>query len=140
MALSFLQNGVTDNIRNNKRKAKVVLITWDALPSLFRTKLNSQQDKLIRVTKWAEDNNPDYPMEARMLFGNACVPFGIHPTDMNLVKSIPCQNVAQGKKQLNEFIDAIEDDIDVQKTLADFLMKKVRFDTATIPSHLLGDA
>ena len=59
MALSFLQNGVTDNIRNNKRKAKAVLITWTGISAYFKNKLNKDEAKLIRETQWAKDNNPE---------------------------------------------------------------------------------
>jgi len=137
MALSFLQNGVTDNIRNNKRKAKVVLITWGELTSHFKDKLNKDEAKLIRETQWAKDNNPEFPLEARMMFGNANVPLGIHPKDKNLVKSVPCKDIAQGKKQLEEFIAGLENDFDTQCVVARFLNGKKRFDATSIPEEFL---
>ena len=142
MTLSFLQHGVTETTRNNKRKAKVVLITWDKLTSHFKEKLKDQSNKLIRETQWAKGNNPDYPMEARMMFGNANVPFGYHggTQPQHLVKSIPCKDETQGKKQLNEFIAGLENDIDVQKVVAEFVNGKKGFDATTIPSELLGEA
>lgn len=138
MALSFLKYGVTPQKRNN-RKAEPTVITWDELSSHFNNLLSDNPEKLIRETKWSRRNNPQFPMEARMMFGNANVPMGYYGgnTKNHLVKSIPCNSMAQGKKQLKEFIEAIESDIETQQVVARFLKNQKSFDYSSIPSSIL---
>ena len=142
MALSFIQHGITANKRK-KRKSTPTLITWKGLVQHFQDQvIGDDVEKLIRETKYAGDNTPKYPMECRLMFGNANVPFGYRggTTEEDLVKSIPCKNVEQGKKTLAECIQAIETDNDVRKVLANFFKGRKGFDSKTIPSELLGGA
>ena len=139
MALSFLKHGVTERLRNSKRKAKAPLITWEELPSYFQDQLNTNPGKLIRETKWAKDfTNGDYPMEARIMFRNANVPFGHYPNTQELCKSVPCKDMNQGKKQLEEFIQGLNNDQDTQKVVAQWIKSRKGFDASTIPGELLG--
>ena len=142
MALSFIEHGITANKRK-KRKSTPTLITWDGLAKHFHDQLMGDDvEKLIRETKYAGDNTPKYPMECRLMFGNANVPFGYRggTSPEHLVKSIPCKNVEQGKKTLAECIQAIETDDDVKKVVANFFKNKKTFDATTIPKDLLGGA
>ena len=138
--LHFIQNyGITAQKRK-KKKSTPSLITWDGLQQHFQRQLEGDVKKIIRETKYAKANNPEYPMEARLMFGNANVPFGYvgGNTDDHLVKSIPCKNVEQGKKTLMEVIDAIKSDNSIRKVLANFFKGRTGFDDSTIPSELLG--
>jgi hypothetical protein len=114
-------------------------VKWDGLKTYFENQIKNNTEKLIRETKYAKANNPEYPMEARLMFGNANVPFGYvgGNTDDHLVKSIPCKNVEQGKKTLMEVIDAIESDNSIRKVLANFFKGRTGFDDSTIPAGLL---
>lgn len=138
--LHFIQNyGITAQKRKRK-KSTPSLITWDGLQQHFQRQLEGDVKKIIRETKYAKANNPEYPMEARLMFGNANVPFGYvgGNTDDHLVKSIPCKNVEQGKETLMEVIDAIKSDNSIRKVLANFFKGRTGFDDSTIPSELLG--
>ena len=138
-ALHFIQNyGITAQKRKRK-KSTPSLTTWDGLKQHFQGQLEGDVKKIIRETKYAKANHPEYPMEARLMFGNANVPFGYvgGNTDDHLVKSIPCKNVEQGKKTLMEVIDAIESDNSIRKVLANFFKGRTGFDTTTIPPELL---
>ena len=138
MALSFLEYGITAKTRKNK-KSSPTLVKWNELKTLFEKQIENNTDKLIRETVYAKANNPKYPMECRLMFGNANVPFGYvgGNTDDHLVKSIPCKNIEQGKKTLMEVINAIETDNDVRKIVANFLKGRTGFDDSTIPTGLL---
>ena len=138
MALSFIETGVTDRIRNSKRKGKVTLIEWGGLASYFTNKLKADTDKLIRETQWAKERDANNPIETRMMFGNANVPMGTNKTN-DLVKSVVCKDEAQGKKYLNEFIVGLDNDIDVQRVVAQFMIGRKGFDASTIPTTLLGE-
>lgn len=138
--LHFIQNyGITAQKRKRK-KSTPSLTTWDGLQQHFQRQLEGDVKKIIRETKYAKANNPEYPMEARLMFGNANVPFGYvgGNTDDHLVKSIPCKNVEQGKETLMEVIDAIKSDNSIRKVLANFFKGRTGFDDSTIPSELLG--
>jgi hypothetical protein len=140
MTLSFLEHGVTQKKRAKGRKVTPALTTWEGLIPYFKTQLKDNPDKLIRETQWATDSNPEYPLEARQMFGNANVPMGYFggTKKENLVKSVPCSSIEQGKKQLNEFIEGLDTDVDVQRIVAKFMKDRRGFDTSTIPSNLLG--
>ena len=76
-------------------------------------------------------------MEARILFGNANVPFGYKKnlrTERQMVFAVPCKDEAQGKKQLLEFIEGLEKDNDVKQVVADWLQSKktLKFDNSTM--------
>jgi hypothetical protein len=142
MALSFIQHGITAKKRMN-RKSTPTLMTWDGLVKHFQDQVMGDDiEKLIRETKFAKTNTPEYPMECRLMFGNANVPFGYRDgsSEEDLVKSIPCKDVEQGKKILTEVIQAIETDNDVRKVVAKFFKNRKGFDSLTIPSDLLGGA
>ena len=142
MALSFIEHGITANKRK-KRKSTPTLITWKGLVQHFQDQvIGDDVEKLIRETKYAGDNTPKYPMECRLMFGNANVPFGYRggTSEEDLVKSIPCKNVEQRKKTLAECIQAIETDNDVKKVVANFFNNRKGFDSETIPPELLGGA
>ena len=142
MALSFIQHGITAKKRKD-RKSTPTLMTWDGLVKHFQDQvMGDDVEKLIRETKFAKDKKDGYPMECRLMFGNANVPFGYRggTSEEDLVKSIPCKNVEQGKKTLAECIQAIETDNDVRKVLANFFKGRKGFDSKTIPSELVGGA
>ena len=142
MALSFIQHGITAKKRKD-RKSTPTLMTWNGLVKYFQDQVAGEDiQKLIRETKFQEDKNDGYPMECRLMFGNANVPFGYRggTSPEHLVKSIPCKNVEQGKKTLAECIQAIETDDDVKKVVANFFKNKKTFDATTIPKDLLGGA
>ena len=142
MALSFLKYGVTPSKRNTKRRVQPTLITWKELPSVLRTSIEENTDRLIRQSQWAENyTEGEYPMECRHIFGNANIPIGYQGgnSSKHLVKSVPCKNVKQGKETLEEIVQAIESDRDTQKVVANFLYGRKGFDSTTIPNQLLGD-
>jgi len=139
MTLSFLEYGVTERIRTSQRKKDFLRYNWEDLPSYFNNRLKNQPDKLVRETKWAKANRPGYPMEARMMFSNANVPLGNFPGTTELVKSIPCKDTDQGIEQLKEFIQSLEEDIETQKVVAQFMNGKAGMNSESIPSDLLGD-
>jgi len=93
----------------------------------------------VRPTKFAKDNFGDkgFNMEARILFGNANVPFGYKPGTSNLAFNVPCKDEAQGKKQLVEFIEGLEKDNDTQKVVAEWFQSKpnLKFDNSSIPDE-----
>ena len=138
MALSFLEYGITAKTRKNK-KSSPTLVKWNELRKHFENQIKNNTEKLIRETVYAKVNTPDYPMECRLMFGNANVPVGYvgGTTDDHLVKSIPCKNVEQGKETLAQVINAIETDNDVRKIVANFLKGRTGFDDTTIPAELL---
>ena len=142
MALSFIQDGITANKRK-KRKSTPTLMTWDGLVKHFQDQVRGDDvEKLIRRTKFQEDKKNGYPMECRLMFGNANVPFG-HlggSSEEDLVKSLPCKNVEQGKETLTKIIQGIETDNDVKKIVANFFKNRKGFDSETIPSELVGGA
>ena len=73
-------------------------------------------------------------MEARMLFGNANVPFGYKKNQerkRRMVFAVPCKDEAQGKKQLLEFIEGLEKDNDVKQVVADWLQSKPHLNLIT---------
>lgn len=139
MALSFLQYGITAKTRKNK-KSSPKLVKWDELKTYFEEQLEDSTKKLIRETVYAKNNHPNHPMECRLMFGNANLPFGYKGgfKEENLMKSLPCKDVEQGKERLTEIINAIETDNDVRKIVANFLKGRTGFDDSTIPSELLG--
>jgi hypothetical protein len=139
MALSFIQHGITAKKRS-ERKSTPTQITWGGLKTYFQDQVNDDVGKLIRETKFQEAKDDGYPMECRLMFGNANVPFGYRggTSPEHLVKSIPCKNVEQGKKTLAECIQAIETDNDVRKIVANFFKNRTGFDSKTIPEGLLG--
>ena len=142
MALSFIQHGITANKRK-KRKSTPTLITWDGLAKHFQDQLMGDDvEKLIRETKFAKDKKDGYPMECRLMFGNANVPFGYRggSLDEHLVKSMRCKDVEQGKETLTKIIQGIESDNDVRKIVANFFKDRNGFDSETIPSELVGGA
>ena len=104
-------------------------------------KLEDNTNKLIRETVYAKNTHKEFPMEARMMFANSCVPFGQTEKVVNgktktyYVKSVPCKDVEQGRKQLIEFIENYDKDEDVIQTLVKWFNEneKLKFDTTTLP-------
>jgi len=148
MVLSFLQYGITATDRTTK-KSKKADKKWDELPQYFRNKMKDLEEndnikRLVRTTKHAENNfgEQGFRMEARMLFGNANVPFGYKKNKNGkneMVFAVPCKDEAQGKKQLIEFIEGLERDNDVKQVVADWLQSKTtpKFDNSTIPDEFI---
>ena len=141
MALSFINNGITDADRS-KLKSTTNDETWGGLKKYFENKLTKNTEKLIRETVYAKRSYKNMPMEARMMFGNSNVPLGENEvTDENgktkiyYVKSVPCKNVEQGKALLTEFIENFDKDKDVMQTLVRWFKEneKLKFDTTTLP-------
>jgi len=145
MALSFLPHAISPRERNNKRKAEPTLTKWEELPTYFNNQIAKKNRRCFHQTVKSKQNK-DYPYEVRLRFGNANVPLGLDEeakslTDADCWKSnVPCKDWDQGKKQLIEYIEAVENhDRDVVRLLAVFLKDRPSFDTSTIPSDLLGE-
>lgn len=139
MALNFIHHGITANKRK-KRKSTSTLMTWDGLVKYFQDEIKGNDiEKLIRKTKFQEEKNDGYPMECRLMFKNANVPFGYRggTSEDHLVKSLPCKDVEQGKETLTKIIQGIEADNDVKKIVANFFKNRGGFDSKTIPTELL---
>ena len=139
MALSFIHHGITAKKRK-KRKSTSELMTWKGLVKYFQDEIKGNDiEKLIRRTKFQEEKKDGYPMECRLMFKNANVPFGYRggTTADHLVKSLPCKNVEQGKETLTKIIQGIEADNDVKKIVANFFNNRGGFDSETIPPELL---
>jgi hypothetical protein len=146
MSLDFLTHAISTGDRNRNRKKAVRQITWDNLPGYLLENLNkdmkSDKPKMIRKTKFREGS--DFPMEARVMYKNHVVPFGIKVVDgeQEFLTAVPCKSVEQGKKQLMSFIEALQDtpDLDTQKVVANWIStrKSITIDKATIPSELLA--
>ena len=141
MALSFINNGITDAHRRTL-KSTTNDETWDGLREYFQNKLTKNTEKLIRETVYAKRTHKNMPMEARMMFANSNVPLGdTEVTDENgktktyYVKSVPCKNVEQGKALLTEFIENFDKDKDVKQTLVRWFNEneKLKFDNDTLP-------
>ena len=138
MTLSFLQHAISPRMRNNRRKVEPTRITWETLPEYFSNQIKKTNKRLLRQTVSSKLNKA-YPYEMSLKFGNANVPFGYDPMDADeRLTSIPCKDWEQGKKQIEEYIDAIESDKEVRKLLVEFLTGKQMFDSSTLPSDLLG--
>ena len=142
MALSFIKKGITDADRLKNKKSSVADESWDGLKKYFKDKLNKKTEKLIRETVYAKRTHKNFPMEARMMFGNSNVPLGeTEVTDQHgktkiyYVKSVPCKDVEQGKALLTEFIENYDKDKDVMQTLVRWFNEneKLKFDTTTLP-------
>lgn len=140
MALSFLNHGITDADRK-ALKSTTNDETWEGLREYFQKKLKENTNKLIRETVYAKRQHREFPMEARIMFANSCVPFGEVEREVNgvtktfYVKSVPCKDKEQGKKQLEEFIENFDKDADVTKTLVKWFNEnqKLKFDRSTLP-------
>jgi len=141
MALSFIKNGITEADRLKNKKSSKEDEKWEGLRDYFKKKLEDNTNKLIRETVYAKNTHKEFPMEARMMFANSCVPFGQTEKVVNgktktyYVKSVPCKDVEQGRKQLIEFIENYDKDEDVIQTLVKWFNEneKLKFDTTTLP-------
>ena len=142
--LSFLQHAISQSERNNKRKAKPKLLTWDSLPEYFLGQTKKPNKRNFFQTVLSK-SNPDFPYEVRLKYQNANVPFGTDGNEEDMsqrehwVTNVPCKDWEQGKKQLVEYIQAIQEErnVNTRRLLALLVKDKPTFDSSTIPEELL---
>ena len=92
--LSFLKHAISQSERNNKRKAKPKLLTWDSLPNHFLTQTKKPNKRNFFQTVLSK-SNPDFPYEVRLKYQNANVPFGTDGNEGNMNEngqSVPTNN------------------------------------------------